>query len=256
MQKNQLNLPVIPHQMDGSMIHQRASDGYINATAMCQAANKLWGHYYELKRNQDFIEELSKDTRIPAALLVQAIKGGNREHQGTWVHPQVAIHLAQWLSPRFAVQVSKWVFEWLSGDVKPTGGAPLPVHITRYLANREQIPSTHFSMLNEITFALIAPLETAGYTLPEKMVPDISHGKMFSKWLREEKQIEPSSFPTYKHRYADGRVVDARLYPNELLADFRAHFHDVWLPQRAAAYFQDRDPRALAHLPKLIASNK
>lgn len=256
MKDNQLDLPVIPHQMDGNLINQRASDGYINATAMCQAAGKLWGHYYELKRNQEFIDELSKETKIPAALLVQAIKGGNREHQGTWVHPQISIHLAQWLSPRFAVQVSKWVVEWLSGSVTTAGTAPLPVHITRYLANRTEIPSTHFSMLNEITFALIAPLETAGYTLPEKMVPDISHGKMFSKWLRDEKNIDPSTFPTYKHRYTDGRVVDARLYPNELLADFRAHFHGVWLPKRATAYFQERDPVALQHLPKLLASDK
>jgi len=256
MHNNQLELPVIPHQMDGSLIHQRASDGYINATAMCQAANKLWGHYYELKRNLDFIEELAKETRIPSALLVQSIKGGKREHQGTWVHPQIAIHLAQWLSPRFAVQVSKWVFDWLSGDVKPTAPTRLPAHITRYLANLGEVPSTHFSILNEITFALIAPLETAGYTLPEAMVPDISHGRMFSRWLREEKGIDPSTFPTYKHRYMDGRVVDARLYPNELLADFRAHFHNVWLPTRATTYFQERDVKALGYLPKLIALNK
>jgi hypothetical protein len=47
--------------------------------------------------------------------LVQIKKGGVKNEQGTWVHPQVAIHLAQWLSPTFAVKVSKWVFNWMSG---------------------------------------------------------------------------------------------------------------------------------------------
>ena len=111
-------------------------------------------------------------------------------------------------------------------------------------------------MLNELTFGLIAPLESDGYTLPDGLVPDISEGRMFSKWIREEKGVEPSTFPTYKHRYLDGRVVEARLYPNEYLADFRAHFNDVWLPQRATKYFQERDVRALSYLPKLLAAPK
>jgi len=31
---------------------------------------------------------------------------------GTWVHPRVAIHVAQWISPQFAVKVTEWVEEW------------------------------------------------------------------------------------------------------------------------------------------------
>jgi hypothetical protein len=107
-------------------------------------------------------------------------------------------------------------------------------------------------MLNELIFGLVAPMEADGYTLPEKMMPDISEGRMFCKWLREEKGVEPNHFPTYKHRFADGRVVDAKLYPNELLADFRAHFHGTWLPKKAPQYFADRDVNALSYLPKLL----
>lgn len=75
---------------------------------------------------------------------------------------------------------------------------------------------------------------------------------MFSRWLREEKGIEPKSFPTYRHQYEDGRVVDAWLYPNSLLAEFRDHFHNVWLPTRCHAYFAERDPQALTYLPALL----
>jgi len=106
-------------------------------------------------------------------------------------------------------------------------------------------------MLQELTYGLIAPMEARGYTLPERMVPDISEGRMFCDFLRE-RGINPANFPTYRHRYEDGRVVDARLYPNSLLADFRAHFHEVWLPLRCEAYFAKRDPKALTYLSGLL----
>ena len=66
------------------------------------------------------------------------------------------------------------------------------------------IPRTHFSVLQELTYGLIAPMEADGYTLPEYLVPDISQARMFSKWLRHQKCIDPSTFPTYLHRYEDG----------------------------------------------------
>lgn len=247
----QIELPVIPHRMDGKLISQRVNDGYISATGMCNAAGKRFNDYSENKTTKEFLDELAKETGIPPAQLVQTIQGGPPGAQGTWVHPDVAIHLAQWLSPKFAVRVSKWVREWMSG-----GSTGMPVHIRRYMANRSEIPHTHFSMLNEITFALIAPMESAGYTLPEHLVPDISEGKMFSRWLREAKGIDTSKLPSYNHRYNDGRVVPARLYPNQLLAEFRAHFNEVWLPTRAEAYFKEKDPKALPHLPKLLPKKR
>jgi hypothetical protein len=175
--------------------------------------------------------------------------GGVADAQGTWVHPDVAIHLGQWCSPKFAVAVSQWVREWASGKSKPVN---LPYHIQRYMANRSEIPPTHFSMLNEMIFALIAPLESAGYTIPDDMVPDISAGRMFCKWLRDEKGIDTDALPTYTHKFDDGRVVYPKLYPNEVLADFRKHFHTVWLPTRAGKYFKERDPKALPYLPKIL----
>lgn len=161
---------------------------------------------------------------------------------------QLAINLAQWLSPRFAVKVSQWVTEWQQGHSK----AVMPAHIERYMMNRAKIPYTHFSMLNELVLNLIAPLEHAGYTLPQSLVPDISEGRLFCKWLREEKGVEPNDFPTYQHEYPDGRVVDAKLYPIELYEDFRKHFHEIWLPTRAPVYFAERDAKALTFIETLL----
>ena len=112
--------------------------------------------------------------------------------------------------PQFAVQVTQWVFQWPSGGPKVV--ERLPYHLRQYVANIAAIPRTHFSVLQELTYGLIAPMEADGYTLPEYLVPDISEGRMFSKWLWDEKRIDPSSFPTYLHRYEDGRFVEARLY--------------------------------------------
>jgi hypothetical protein len=243
---NQLALALIEHQAEGMVINQRAADGYIHATALCQAVNKQWNHYWSADHVQAFIAELSSHTGLDRSQLVYS-----NHHHGTWVHPQVAIHLAQWLSPKFAVQVTQWVAEWMSGGGPGKTGS-MPVHLQRYMVNRNAIPATHFSMLNEMIFGLIAPLEADGYTLPENMIPDISEGKMFSTWIRKEKGVDPAMFPSYQHRYTDGRVVSARLYPNEYLADFRAHFNNVWLPTKAVEYFKTRDSQALAYLPKLL----
>lgn len=247
--QDQPSLDLIPHEIESSLIHQRAVDGYVNATAMCQACGKLFGHYRETIATKAYLEELSSVIGIPISELVISIKGGDPRLQGTWVHPDVAIHLGQWCSPKFAVAVAQWVREWMFGNAKPAG---LPIHIQRYLANRSQIPPTHFSILNEMVFALIAPLEGAGYTLPDNMVPDISAGLMFSRWLRDEKGIDTNALPTYPHTYPDGRTFPARLYPNSVLADFRDYFHKTWLPQKAADYFADRDVKALPFLPKIL----
>lgn len=240
---------LIPHVVEGEIIQQRVKDGYINATAMCKIAGKKINDYNRLSNTKEFIEELSTVTGIPVTELIFTKQRGKLEEIGTWVHPNIAIHLGQWLSPKFAVRVTQWVHEWMSGKIPQK----LPYHIERYLANRSEIPPTHFSMLNEMTFGLIAPLEETGYTLPEGLLPDISEGKMFSRWLRDEKGLDTKAMPTYTHRFQDGRVVQARLYPNTVLADFRKHFNEVWLPQRAISYFGEKDPKALEHLPKVFA---
>lgn len=60
----QTKLNLIPHEVEGKVIHQRASDGYVNATAMCKAAGKLLGDYVRLKTTDSFVSELSSDMGI------------------------------------------------------------------------------------------------------------------------------------------------------------------------------------------------
>jgi hypothetical protein len=233
-------------------IDQRANDGYINATALCKACGKEFGDYNRLSTTKAFLEELSSDMGIPISELVNIIIGGIPQLQGTWVHPQVAINLGQWASPKFAVLVSKWVFEWMTGKQKKEYN--LPYHIRRYLINRSKIPVSHFSMLDEMTLKLVAPLEHYGYTLPDKLMPDISMGKMFSKWCRDNGH-DPDSFPTYEHIFDDGKrpPVQARLYPNELLTSFREMFNNHWLKEKSINYFKERDSNMIPILEQIIS---
>lgn len=172
MQKkdSQLSLALIERSVDDNptIIQQRLTDGYVNASALCKASGKSFADYARLKSTEEFLSELSSDMGIPISELYQSVKGGNPQLQGTWVHPQVAINLAQWASPKFAVLVSKWVFEWMSGNIP--NGQTLPYHLQRYMINRAGIPPTHFSIFNEIVYNLIAPLEDHGYELPDSMV--------------------------------------------------------------------------------------
>lgn len=57
------------------------------------------------------INALSKITGHPVDILTHVITGGRNELRGTWVHPRLAVNIAQWISPLFDVQVSGWVYE-------------------------------------------------------------------------------------------------------------------------------------------------
>jgi hypothetical protein len=89
----------------GYQIENRESDGYINVTNLCKAGSKKFGNWRQLNRTFDFLKELSSTVGIPTVELVTYSQGGNGERH-TWVHPQVAINIAQWISPKFDVKVS------------------------------------------------------------------------------------------------------------------------------------------------------
>ena len=92
------------------VITSRPIDHYVNATQLCQAGGKLFKDWFRLESTKDLINELSTDGRIPPSALVESKRGGNdKSKQGSWIHPDLSIQLAQWISPKFAIQVSKWV---------------------------------------------------------------------------------------------------------------------------------------------------
>jgi len=47
---------------------------------------------------------------FPVFKSIEVTKG---RYGGSWIHPDLAIQLAQWISPQFAIKVSRWMRELL-----------------------------------------------------------------------------------------------------------------------------------------------
>jgi hypothetical protein len=123
--------------LNNIVIISRSQDNYINATQLCQAGGKRFNHWYSLDTTKQLINALKSKTGIPVLdqindtdteavitasgtyPLIEINKGGNDKHnQDTWIHPDLAIQLAQWISPIFALQVSSWIRElFTTGNV-------------------------------------------------------------------------------------------------------------------------------------------
>ena len=108
----------------GYTIEHREEDGYINVTNLCKAGNKKFYGWHRLDKTKAFLRLLSLEAQICATELIKLgsgsknIKNSTRE---TWVHPQVAINIAQWISPAFDLKVSGWVYEiMMTGKVDIT----------------------------------------------------------------------------------------------------------------------------------------
>lgn len=107
-------------------------DGYIYATGLCKAVGKKVNHWLNLKETKKLKKELEKsdtviqvsqiknaDAVIPATKLIEIHQAGNKYNQGTWVHPDLGLQLAQWCCPNFSLQVSKWLRELIfTGSVE------------------------------------------------------------------------------------------------------------------------------------------
>ena len=109
----------LPRLFQENQITQRTTDGYIDATKMCQVSGKQLGHYRTTDTTKAYLEELSRSIGIAIDLLIHTVKSGPNELRGTWIHPQAAIHLAMWCSPAFAVTVTAWVVEWMTAQATP-----------------------------------------------------------------------------------------------------------------------------------------
>jgi hypothetical protein len=99
-------------------------------------------------------------------------------------------------------------------------------------------------------------MEAQGYHLPENMMPDISHGKMLCQHLRDTHGVDTKSLCTYVHKFPDGREVNAKLYPVKYLGEFRVLLAEIWMMQKAEAYFKKRAPEALTALDNILLIGK
>lgn len=124
---------LVSRSWNGTPIPRRTTDGYFNASAMCKANGKHWGHFFETDRCSQYLEALSTDIGKaisgPAGLVISS-KGGSAK--GTWVHPDVATELARWISPAFSVFVNRWFREEVERRTTPQPQSPTPAEPTSF----------------------------------------------------------------------------------------------------------------------------
>lgn len=160
----------------------------------------------------------------------------------------------------------KWLFEEVLPSIRKKGfygstdRSVIPNFLTRYKDNMHKIPHTYFSVITELFVRLYSELEKAGYVIPDKsmdgksLMPDISVGMGFAKFLKENRSEFYSAHKSYKHTFPDGRIVEANMYVLDALPMFIRYIHEKWIPENAHEYFKKRDPIALDYLPKLLAA--
>ena len=105
----------------GYTIEHREEDGYINVTNLCKASGKQFKHWKSINKTKAFLQVLSSEVGIPTSDLIKLGTGSKYKDSQTWVHPQIAINIAQWISHQFDVKVSGWVYEiMMTGKVDIT----------------------------------------------------------------------------------------------------------------------------------------
>lgn len=221
----------IVRMYEGIEIAQRPADGYLNATAMCQATGKRWNDYWRLDNTKEFLVELSVSAGIPVDRIVVSKPGRPDRGGGTWVHPDVAIHLAQWCSARFAVQVSRWIRELLTtGCVELPGRATLLPYTHRCLEMRlvvSSIPDGYWAVFCEAAQFLITAeqvIAPAGLEADYDDLLDGSIGMRWSNYRRGQVWARPHRqfcyrFPPPSRR--EGIVIEPRCYEHSELLPFR-----------------------------------
>jgi hypothetical protein len=209
---------------------------------MCKAAGKDWFDYARLGTTKAFAAELATETGIPGSELIQSVKGGNPALQGTWVHPQVAIHLAQWLSPKFAVRVTQWVYEWMSG-LSPAGDA-WQMFQERISLVYDSVPVGYFCIFKE-TSDLYATMIANGATMGAKMILDISIGGTWGSHWRDsglserygDRRLYPHNYPIrYPQSLSNPQM--ANCYPDEALPEFRRWMREEYVPHKLPSYLK------------------
>lgn len=127
--------------VNGVSVEQRTDNGFINGTAMCTAHSKRLDSWLHTQDTLELFEVLAADLGVSVKCsdlsnldvqrlsakkyaeifpeLITTKQGSPNTGGGSWIHPDLAMQLAQWCNKRFAIQVSRWIREWLTAGQVP-----------------------------------------------------------------------------------------------------------------------------------------
>lgn len=164
----------------------------------------------------------------------------------------------------WAKKFEKWIYEEVLPQIRKQGyygkidRSILPNFIQRFVANIHNIPREYFSVIGELFITVYGELEKVGYQIPDKaqdgkqMMPDISVGLVFSRFLKEKYPEWYETRQKYMHIFPDGKGKEAYMYPLAALSVFREFVFNIRFPEYADQYFAKRDPLATNYIPIIL----
>ena len=155
--------------------------------------------------------------------------------------------------------------DWVVSEVLPTIRKTWSYWITKSLSpmmirfslNSKQNSSLgYWSMLNKMVELFALPLEHNWFELPDNVIPDISTGILFNKFIKEKWYNPEKICKTYTHIYPDWRHINwVRQYPDSLYPLFTEWFQKEWLSKRCTKYLVERtDEMVLPYLESTFPS--
>lgn len=104
---------------NGVSIQVRDSDGYWNATRLCQEYGKLFADFPRSKSIKNHLSEISEKVGVSVDLLLFSSQGRGTQ---SWVHPLVGEKLVEWLGQPKSDQKERnfrdYVAQELGGEIE------------------------------------------------------------------------------------------------------------------------------------------
>ena len=135
---------------------KRENDNYVNATKWCKqfGKGKEWWRFKDLDSTSIFVKACCENLTLDQNEVIQTKQGRGG---GTWVHPLVAIKLAEWLSPDFEVFVKEVFVAYIEADISLADSIiertddleGLKKHNTKSAARQKQLEGYH-DLMNEL----------------------------------------------------------------------------------------------------------
>ena len=173
----------------------RKSDGYINATQLCKAGDRKFNTYYRRKKTKEFLKVFSIDTQICVDSLIK-YNSSYGEERSSWVHPHIAINIAQWISAEFDVKVSRWIYElMLFGNVTLNSERSYE-ELEKKLKEQTMLAETLSNSLNSLTMEYKKLKKSHRQILKHKSVHYFKKGKcvyLISNILEDETRTKIGS---------------------------------------------------------------
>lgn len=94
-------------KLDKIKIVLMRKNGYVNATKLCADASKRFCHWRENDSSKVTRKEVCKRRGLEAGEDIITITKGSNKTKGSYVHPNLIVHIAIWCSPIYSVNVSE-----------------------------------------------------------------------------------------------------------------------------------------------------